>query len=117
MADKRLKLLLDAIQAAELAISFIERQSLEAYSASPLRRSAVERQLEVLGEAFVRLGREEPTLNERLPMARFAVGLRNRIIHGYDGIDDSIVHATVKDDLPDLLTSLQAWLRELDAQA
>jgi uncharacterized protein with HEPN domain len=117
MADKRLKLLLDAIQAIELCMAFMDGQSLEAYSGNPMRRSAVERQLEILGEALVRLGRQEPTLGERLPMARFAVELRNRIIHGYDGIDDAIVHATVHTDLPEFLARLQAWLAELDTRA
>jgi len=74
MADRRPKLPLDAIQAAELSIAFLEGQTLEAYSGNAMRRSAVERQLEVLGEAFVRLVREEPALYERLPTARFAVG-------------------------------------------
>ena len=112
MADLRLKLLLDAIQAIELAIVFVDGQSLDAYSSDQKTRSAVERQLEVLGEAFARLSREAPDLSQRLPAAGFAVGLRNRIIHGYDSVDDAIVHATVTSDLPGLLAALQAWLKD-----
>ena len=117
MVDRRLKLLLDAINAIELAVSFLDERSLDAYSAHAMSRSAVERQLEVLGEVFVRLQRDEATLFDRFPAARFAVGLRNRIIHGYDSVDDAIVHATVTADLPALLTALQAWLHQLDPEA
>ena len=117
MVDRRLKLLLDAINAIELAVLFLDQQSLDDYSAHAMRRSAVERQLEVLGEAFVRLQRDDPALFDRFPTARFAVGLRNRIIHGYDGVDDAIVHATVATDLPALLEQLQSWLRRLDPEA
>lgn len=43
------------------------------------------------------------------------MGLRNRIIHGYDAVDDETVYRTVLDDLPALKTLLQAWLAELTA--
>jgi uncharacterized protein with HEPN domain len=117
MDDRRPKLLLDAIHATEKATSFLGGQTLEAYSADAMRRSATERQLEVLGEVFVRLAQVDATLYQRLPVARVAVGLRNRIIHGYDTIDDVIVHATVLTDLPAQLTDLRAWLVELDPSA
>jgi len=47
-----------------------------------------------------------------VPLARLAVGLRNRIIHGYDAVDDETVYRTVVDDLPALRALLQAWLAE-----
>lgn len=117
MADRRLKLLLDAINAIDLAMTFLAGQNLDAYSSNAMLRSSIKRQLEVLGEAFVRLSREEPLLFERVPIARSAVALRNRIIHGYDTVDDQTVHGTVLKDLPDLRTTLHAWLLELDPTA
>ena len=117
MADRRLKLLLDAINAIDLAVSFLAGQTLDAYSDNAMLRSSIKRQLEVLGEAFVRLTREEPSLFERLPVARSAIALRNRIIHGYDTLDDQTVHGTVARDLPTLRTALHAWLLELDPRA
>ncbi len=42
-----------------------------------------------------------------------AIGLRNRIIHGYDAVDDETVYRTVIDDLPALRTALQAELARL----
>lgn len=35
------------------------------------------------------------------------VGLRNRIVHDYDGVDFSIIYNTVKYDLPDLIEKIK----------
>ena len=113
MTDRRPKLIFDAISAIELAGSFLADQTLPAYEADVMRRSAVERQLEILGEACARLAKEDPTLFERLPATRLAVGLRNRIIHGYDAVDDRTVYLTVRDDLPSLKLGLGHWLAHL----
>ncbi len=113
MADRRPKLLLDALQAAELAMKFVGDATLDAFSADAHCRAATERELEILGEAFTRRAKEEPTLFQRLPVARVAIALRNRIVHGYDTVDDAIVHATVHTDLPALAIALRAWLGEL----
>jgi uncharacterized protein with HEPN domain len=40
-----------------------------------------------------------------------AIDLRNRIIHGYDSVDDEIVYFTVKDDLKDLQAALSQLLK------
>ncbi|WP_366557548.1 HepT-like ribonuclease domain-containing protein [Rhodoferax sp.] len=49
-----------------------------------MRRSAVERQLEILGEACARLAKLEPALIGSVINLKLAIDLRNRIIHGYD---------------------------------
>jgi len=113
MLDRRLKLLVDALGAIDAAVSFMAGRDLIAYEADLLLRSAVERQLEILGEACTRLAKEHPGLFEEIPAARLAVGLRNRIIHGYDAVDDETVHATVLEDLPRLRQALAAWLSAL----
>ncbi|MBK6850270.1 MAG: DUF86 domain-containing protein [Burkholderiales bacterium] len=117
MVDRRLKLLLDATDAIDLARSFLGGASLEEYSQSPLIRAGVERQLEILGEACMRLAKLESTLFDRIPACRSAIGLRNRIIHGYDALDDNLIRETVLAALPPLRMALHAWLTELDPQA
>jgi uncharacterized protein YutE (UPF0331/DUF86 family) len=41
-----------------------------------------------------------------VPDIRLAIGLRNRIIHGYDAVDDELVYETVQKDLPGLRAAL-----------
>jgi uncharacterized protein with HEPN domain len=113
MSERRPKLLHDAIGAIEAATQFIGDISLDGYEASLLLRSAVERQLEILGEACTRLSKEEATLISRIPACRLAIGLRNRIIHGYDSVDDETVYRTVKDHLPGLRADLSVYLEQL----
>lgn len=37
-------------------------------------------------------------------------GMRNRIVHGYDGVDMSIVWDTVREDFPDLKYKIEKYL-------
>ena len=110
MVDPRLKLLLDAIQAIELAIVFLDEQSLDAYSSDQKTRSAVERQLEIVGEACQRMAHDDPSMRERVVELGLAIGLRNRIIHGYDRVEHALVFDTLTKDLPLLAQRLQAEL-------
>ncbi len=116
MTDRSPKLLVDALGAIDLARGFVANCSLAGYLEDKMRRSAVERQLEILGEACVRLSRLEPSWIDSVPNLKLAIDLRNRIIHGYDSVDDEIVYWTVIDDLEPLkavlgkLLSARGWL-------
>ncbi|HEX6005613.1 MAG TPA: HepT-like ribonuclease domain-containing protein [Burkholderiales bacterium] len=54
---------------------------------------------------------EAPELRERFPDLELAVGLRNRLIHGYDRILLGVVFDTVRLDLPKLCAALEAELK------
>ncbi len=110
MVERRPKLLFDAMAAIEAAVAFVGAASQQDYDANLLLRSGVERQLEILGEACVRLAKEDSELLTRMPACRLAIGMRNRIIHGYDAVDDETVYRTVLDDLPGLRIELASYL-------
>ena len=110
MSGRSLKLLLDAASAIAAAQSFVAEATIAQYLANHMLRSAVERQLEILGEASSQLVKLDPIWVERIPDLRLAIGLRNRIIHTYDGIDDDMVLETVKTDLPGLQLAIAAYL-------
>lgn len=110
MTDKTPKLLVDALGAIGSAQEFVAGCSMAEYSADKMRRSAVERQLEILGEACSRLARLEPALIDSVVNLKLAIDLRNRIIHGYDSVDDEIVYLTVTDDLDALRADLSRLL-------
>jgi uncharacterized protein with HEPN domain len=108
MNDRAPKLLFDAISAIDSATVFLSNVSLDTYFADAMRRSAVERQLEILGEACSRLEKLDARWSSTIPDIRLAIGLRNRIIHGYDAGDDAMVFETVGKDLPSLRAALAA---------
>jgi uncharacterized protein with HEPN domain len=49
-------------------------------------------------------------LIEQVPGLKLAIDLRNRIIHGYDAVDDEIVYRTVTEDLHALKADLTQLL-------
>lgn len=100
----------DAAHAAALALKFLAGRSLDDYRADAMLRSAVERQVEIVGEACRRALDESPPLRDRMPEFRLALAMRNRIAHGYDTVDDGIVYLTVTEHFPALV---QALAREL----
>lgn len=109
-------LLWDIVTHSEAAAAFLGRLSEEEYAADPMRQSAVERQLIVVGEAYGTLDRCDPVLAERLPGdTRAVVGMRNLLVHGYEWIQPQTVHRVVTEDLPLLIEAARRLLEELDS--
>jgi uncharacterized protein with HEPN domain len=111
--EREAKLLADALSAIDTAQEFMGQAELPAYLSNRMMRSAVERQLEILGEACSQLDKLDTAWRERLPDLKLAIGLRNRIIHVYDGVDHEIVFETVKMDLPGLRASVERFLKDV----
>jgi uncharacterized protein with HEPN domain len=110
MSERSLKLLHDAVAAIEAAQLFMGHSSYTDYAANHQLRSAVERQLEILGEACAQLDKLNTGWREKIADLGLAIGLRNRIIHGYDEVDDAMVFETVQRDLPGLHRSILGYL-------
>ncbi len=70
---------------------------------------ALVRLLEVLGEAANRVPPEEQRRHPEIPWSQL-IGMRNRLIHGYDAIDLDILWQIVVHDLDPLIESLDAIL-------
>ena len=85
------KYLYDIQQACQKIQRFTRNRSLKDYQGDEMLRSAVERQLEIVGEALNQLLRVDPDLSTSISQARRVVGLRNRLIHGYTDIANDIV--------------------------
>jgi uncharacterized protein with HEPN domain len=62
----------------------------------------VERQFEIIGEALGIAAKEDDSLLETIPDLPRIVGLRNRLIHGYDSVDPELVWDVVKTKIPPL---------------
>lgn len=105
---------------AHVSCRAIERYTagldLAAYERDEIVRDAVERRLGILGEALNRAAMLEPDLVDDTPELRSIVGLRNRVVHGYDEVNAEIVWAVVQDRLPPLAARLAELLREDDPQ-
>ena len=81
----------DALQAARAARSFTMNAEYSCFVDDTMRRSAVERQLEILGEALNRVRRSDPEVSARIPEIAQIIGMRNIIVHEYGNIDHRLV--------------------------
>lgn len=68
---------------------------------------ALVRLLEIVGEAAGRVSKEECALHPEIPWPQI-IGLRNRLIHGYDVVDNDILWQIITRDLPQLVEALEA---------
>jgi uncharacterized protein with HEPN domain len=100
---------------AGLAISFTSTLSLEQYLADEKTRAAVERVLEVCGEAMNQLYRIAPAVAEKIPHAREIIGFRNILAHGYAELDHDKVYNIATDHAPALLLAVQEALKAFPA--
>ena len=89
--QRAVKRLRDAANASSEIADFIDGVTLDDYLHDRSRRLIIERLLEIVGEAMSQAVQEDSGLLTLVPEARMVIGMRNRIIHGYDDIKDEIV--------------------------
>ena len=80
------------------------------YQENKQLRRAVERELEIIGEAVNKALLIEPELASSIQDARRIVDLRNYVIHGYDKIDDVIIWGVISKNLPLLKNQIEQLL-------
>jgi uncharacterized protein with HEPN domain len=67
---------------------------------------AIVRLLEIIGEAAARVSDEARATHAEIPW-REVVGLRNRLIHGYDEVDFDVLWSIIEKDLPPFVAALE----------
>ena len=112
METKHLKWLYDIRVAIDEIENFLEDngKTFEAYKSNLLLKKAIERNLEIIGEAVNRIVRQYPYL--KIENARSIIGLRNFIIHSYDNITDETIWAIILNHLPKLKQEVIKLLEE-----
>lgn len=104
----------DMQQACAAINDFVQESSLESYAANLLLRSAVERQLQNIGEALSQLSKLDAALASRVPQQRQLIGFRNVLVHGYAGLNDAEVWRVLHENLPELHLAVTRLLEELE---
>ena len=103
------KLLADIEQAIlNMDVHLEGKRNFTEFANSLTKRRAIERELEIIGEATNNLLK----INVNLPLtsARKIVNLRNRVIHAYDDVDEIIIWKVVMKDIPVLLDEVRQIL-------
>lgn len=104
--------LYDIKRAIEEVESFFENYPMryDLFEKDYLRRSAVERKAEIMGEAINRILKIRPDFP--LPNARAIIDTRNRIIHGYDSVKPEFLWGLVVRHIPELKNDVNRLIDE-----
>lgn len=87
-----------------------DKRDFKSYMADKMLRRAIERELEIIGEAMSRIEKLDSTIE--ISGKRQIISMRNRVIHGYDKIDNEIIWGTIVRHLPTLKTEIGKLLEK-----
>lgn len=105
------KLLIDIIDSINSIDEHLDKERiLEIYLNNKTKRRAVEREIEIIGEAMSKILKINPNIS--ISYARIIVDLRNKVIHSYDSVDDILIWKIIMKDLPILLEEAKKLLDE-----
>ena len=96
----------DMIRFAKKVIRYTQDHNQKSFIEDELSYDATLRNIELIGEAATNIPLEIRTDNPEIPWRRI-IATRNRIIHGYLGIDDNIIWNIITEEIPDFLDLLQ----------
>jgi uncharacterized protein with HEPN domain len=107
------KYLWDVQRAIERIVRFTVGRAFDDYLTDEMLSAAIERQFEIIGEAFAGLRRRAPEVAAMVPDISQIIGFRNILVHAYDTVDAGEVWSTIQNDLPGLRSAVADLL--LDA--
>ena len=105
-----------ALRALRRVPKFLGARSLDDYLTDELCQSAVERQLEIAGDALGKLRKLDPALFNQIPEGDLVVGFRNVLAHGYATLDHRRVYDIASARATELLQVLEALLSQMPEQ-
>ena len=88
----------------------LEETKLQDYSSDVKNKRALERNLEIIGEAVNRISKKDENLE--ITDKRKIISVRNRIIHGYDQVSDELIWSIITQYLPVLEKEVRQYLNE-----
>lgn len=111
MTTEEKKLLTDILVCISSIDDHLEgRRVLSEYVRNKTKRRAVERELEIIGEAVNSLLKINPDVS--ISYARQIVDLRNKVIHAYDNVNDIVIWSVVMNHLPALKSEIEMLMKD-----
>lgn len=109
MTDKGKKYLTDILIAIEFIDEFmVDIHDYNSYENDRKTQSAVERQLVIIGEALNKFKKIEPQII--IENDKQIINFRNRLVHAYDSLDNSIIWAILKNRMKPLEQEIKAMI-------
>jgi uncharacterized protein with HEPN domain len=100
----------DIIEAVTHIEQFVDQKTLQEYVSDEMLRAAVERKLEIIGEAINRIAHYDAMLVQGISDHRRIIDFRNVLAHQYDVVNSEAVWRVIQEDLPVLRRDVEALL-------
>lgn len=104
----------DMFDFAGKILAYTERLDQAGFVADGLTYDATLRNRELIGEAATHIPEEIRAAHAEIPW-RMIIATRNRLIHGYLGIDNDTLWSIIRDDVPEMLPLLKALKNEVQS--
>jgi uncharacterized protein with HEPN domain len=104
------KYLYDMLSSCDFLLEFTQRKTIKDYKDDRGFRSAVERELQIIGEALLQLDNNYPQIAEQIPDYLNIIGFRHVLVHGYDSLNPVTVWHVIETKLSELRTQIQSLL-------
>jgi uncharacterized protein with HEPN domain len=114
MDERILKWLYDIKLSIDEIDSFFEAEGKDffKYKNNVMLKRAVERNLEIIGEAVNRITTRDHSFTKKISNAKAIIGLRNQVIHAYDSISDENIWSILTNHLPKLKVEVDSLIQE-----
>ena len=106
------KYLYDIINCSEFVLQLTKDKTVDDYKNDRIFRSALERELQIIGEAMLQLDRMSPEMVEKISEHRSIIGFRHVLVHGYDSLDPDTVWNVVETKIALLLEQAKELLQQ-----
>jgi uncharacterized protein with HEPN domain len=106
------KYLYDIINCSEFVLQLTKDKTVDDYKNNRVFRSALERELQMIGEAMLQLDHMSPEMVEKISEHRSIIGFRHVLVHGYDSLDPDTVWNVVETKIALLLEQAKELLQQ-----
>lgn len=107
------KYLYDIVNCSEFVLQLTKDKTVEDYKKDRVFRSALERELQIIGEAMLQLDHISPETVDKISEHRSIIGFRHVLVHGYDSLDPDTVWNVVETKIAILLRQAEDLLSQI----
>ncbi len=107
------KYLADMLNSSSFLRQFTAGRTVEDFRSDRGFRAAVERELQIIGEAVLQLNRIAPGCAARISQYREIISFRHVLVHGYDVVHPETVWDVIENKLSVLESEAESLLKEM----
>ena len=102
------------LSCCEFLLEFTSSKTVDDYINDRAFRSAVERELQIIGEALIHLEKAAPAVADRVPEYQNIISFRHVLVHGYNSLDPMTVWNVIETKLKALSKKIKLLLEQYE---